>query len=110
MAKKTKAAASENKAEKQAVALGLKKEMTTVSFRMDKLMKKKAESLFGELGLSMSAALNMFLAQAVRERGLPFQPHAQRQQGGTPAVSEKNTGALEDSAGYLALEELWDEL
>lgn len=108
MAKKSKAPAKTNTSEKQAVALGLKKEMTSISFRTDKLMKKKAESLFSEMGLSMSAALNMFLAQAVRERGMPFQPHAQKPS--TRMAADKASVALEDSAGYLALDELWDEL
>lgn len=108
MAKNSKAGTQTSKTEKQAVALGLKKEMTTVSFRVDKLMKKKAESLFGEMGLTMSAALNMFLAQAVRERGMPFQPNAQRQNGQSTAGKElasSSTTSLD-----LALDELWDEI
>lgn len=110
MAKKTKAETGVKTADKQAVALGLKKEMTTVSFRTDRLLKKKAEALFGEMGLTMSAALNMFLSQAVRERGMPFQPNAQKQGASSGISAAKHETTLDDHAGYLALDELWDEL
>lgn len=43
-----------------------------MSFRVDKDLKKKADQLFKELGLNTSVALNMFLAQCVREQSIPF--------------------------------------
>lgn len=45
---------------------------TNVSIRMDKEVKAKAEALFSEMGISLSAAINMFLRQAVREEAIPF--------------------------------------
>lgn len=45
-----------------------------MSFRVDKDLKKQADSLFRELGLNTSVALNMFLAQCVRNQALPFTP------------------------------------
>ncbi len=35
--------------------------MTTVSFRTKLLLKKKAETVFDDLGITTSAAINMFL-------------------------------------------------
>lgn len=85
--------------------------MTTVSFRTRQLLKKKAEGIFEDMGISTSAAINMFLSQVVREKGMPFTPSAQRknEQGvsGTTKVANDNAA---DSAGYIALEELWNEL
>ena len=43
-----------------------------VTFRIDDELKKEAEKLFGELGMSLSTALNVFVRQSVREQQLPF--------------------------------------
>ena len=45
-----------------------------MSFRVDKNLKKEADTLFKELGLNTSVALNMFLTQSVRDQALPFTP------------------------------------
>ncbi len=47
-------------------------ETTSVTFRMDAEDKRRAEQLFSALGLNMSTALNMFIKQALRYNGLPF--------------------------------------
>jgi DNA-damage-inducible protein J len=45
---------------------------TNLNIRIDTDLKKQAEELFNELGLNMSTALNVFLRQAVRSNGIPF--------------------------------------
>lgn len=45
---------------------------TNISVTMDKAVAKRAESLFEELGMSMSTAINVFVRQALREGGFPF--------------------------------------
>ncbi len=45
-----------------------------MSFRVDKNLKEQADTLFKKLGMNTSVALNMFLAQSVREQGIPFIP------------------------------------
>ena len=47
--------------------------MTNITVRIDDDIKKNAEALFNELGLSISAAINVFFRQAIRERSIPFQ-------------------------------------
>lgn len=47
-------------------------ETTSVTFRMDAEDKRRAEQLFNSLGFNMSTALNMFIKQALRYNGLPF--------------------------------------
>ena len=49
-------------------------EPINMSFRVDKELKRQADKLFKELGLNTSVALNMFLAQCVRNQALPFIP------------------------------------
>lgn len=47
---------------------------TTVQFRMDPKIKKRAQKLYADLGLDMSAAWNLFVEQSLKEDGLPFKP------------------------------------
>lgn len=48
--------------------------MTTINIRVDEKLKKEAKKTFAALGLDTSSAIKMFLAQSVREKGLPFKP------------------------------------
>jgi DNA-damage-inducible protein J len=45
---------------------------TNVSIRIDEDTKREAEVLFSKLGLTLSAATNVFYRQAVRTQGIPF--------------------------------------
>ena len=47
---------------------------TNVTVRLDSEVKKQAEVLFEELGMSFSTAVNVFIRQCLREGRLPFQP------------------------------------
>lgn len=46
--------------------------MAQINIRMDDDLKDRADKLFEELGLSMTAAVTMFVRQSVREGGIPF--------------------------------------
>lgn len=43
-----------------------------VTFRVDEDLKAQADSLFADLGMSLSTAFNIFLRQSVREQQIPF--------------------------------------
>ena len=43
-----------------------------LNVRLDTELKKNAETLFSDLGLSMSTAINLFLRQSVRNQAIPF--------------------------------------
>jgi DNA-damage-inducible protein J len=45
---------------------------TNMSIRVDEDIKREAEILFAKLGLTISAATNVFYRQAVRTQGIPF--------------------------------------
>ena len=45
---------------------------TNLNIRTDKALKDQADQIFSELGLTMTAAINIFLRAAIRERGIPF--------------------------------------
>ncbi len=84
---------------------------TNVSIRMDTQLKKQAEELFNDLGLNMSVAMTMFIRQAVRVQGIPFEisrmPNAE-----TIAAMKEAEKITCDSAvkGYTNLDELFKDL
>ena len=47
--------------------------MATVSFRMDDALEKQADELFNDLGMNLTTAFTIFVKQAVREQGIPFE-------------------------------------
>lgn len=45
---------------------------TNFSVRIDSDVKKRCEELYGELGVTLTAAINVFLRQSLRAGGFPF--------------------------------------
>lgn len=84
-----------------------------VTIRMDAELKKQAEELFSDLGLSMTAALITFTKQAVREQRIPFYisrnvPNAET----IAAIEEVETMKRNPQAykGYNNVDEMMSEL
>ena len=46
---------------------------TTFSVRMDSEIKQECEELFGQLGMTLTTAINVFLRQSLHTGGLPFE-------------------------------------
>jgi DNA-damage-inducible protein J len=46
--------------------------MAQVNIRIDDALKEQADSLFEELGMNMSTAVNVFIRQTLRQRRIPF--------------------------------------
>lgn len=66
--------------------------MANLSIRVDDELKKQAETIFSQLGLNMSTAMTLFLKQAVRYGGIPFDLRVD-----TPFDSPENQLALRKS-------------
>ena len=62
---------------------------TQVSFRIDENIKKSAESALEDMGLTMSAAITVFLKKIGREHRIPFEITAD------PFYSKENIEELE---------------
>ena len=45
---------------------------TNINIRVDSSLKKQAEKLFDDLGVTMSSAITMFLKRAIKEEAIPF--------------------------------------
>ena len=69
--------------------------MTQISFRIDKNVKSDAEKVLNEIGLSMSAAITVFLRKMARERRIPFELSAD------PFYSDENQAYLMKSVREL---------
>ena len=48
-------------------------EKTSMTIRTDKEVKQQASEIFDALGMDMTTAVNVFLRQAIRYKGFPFE-------------------------------------
>lgn len=69
--------------------------MTQINFRIDEEVKENAERALKAMGLTMSAAVNMFLVKVGREQRIPFEITAD------PFYSENNMRYLEKVAADI---------
>ena len=84
---------------------------TNVSIRMDVDLKKQAEDLFTDLGLNMTTAMTMFLRQAVRNQGIPFEISRVPNADTIAAILESERAAHDPAVkGYTDLNELFRDL
>lgn len=59
---------------------------TSFSVRMDNDIKKQCEALYGELGVNLTTAINVFLRQSLRAGGFPFNVRLERPNDETAAA------------------------
>ena len=64
--------------------------MAQICLRVEDNIKKSAEAIYKEMGLSISSAVNIFLAKLVSERAIPFEVSAP-----DPFYKDENIANLE---------------
>lgn len=69
--------------------------MATLQVRLDDILKEQAQAVVQEMGLDLSGAIRIFLAQVVKENGLPFRPT------NDPFYSARNQEALRRSVAQI---------
>jgi DNA-damage-inducible protein J len=81
---------------------------TNLNIRTDKEVKIAAEAIFSEFGLTMTAAINMFLRQSIRENGIPFELKLKSNKETTiAAIAEGRRLAKDPNAqGYTTMSDL----
>lgn len=79
-----------------------------MNIRTDAEVKIAAEKLFNELGLNMTTAVNMFLRQAIRTGGIPFEVRVNTPNEITAAAIAEGKKMLHDSEaqGYQSIDAL----
>ena len=68
----------------------------STNIKIDPELKEQSQALFESLGLSLSAAVNIFLRQAVREQAIPFRI-------GNPLPNAETLRAIEDARNGVGL-------
>ena len=84
---------------------------TSVSLNADTVT--QAQSLFADLGLDLSTAIEMFLRQSVREQRIPFEVSRKIPNAETVAAMrevEEMKAHPENYKGYASFQELLDEV
>ena len=81
---------------------------TNLNVRTNHEIKDQAEAVFNELGLTMTAAINLFLKASIRERGLPFALNLDTPNSLTKATIEEGQRLADDLSvkGYTDMAEL----
>lgn len=72
--------------------------MSTISttIQLDSTLKQESQALFESLGLSLNAAISLFLRQSVREQAIPFPV-------GQPVFNAETRKAIEDARNGIGL-------
>lgn len=81
---------------------------SNLNIRMDKDIKEQADQLFNELGLTMTAAVNLFLRASIREQGIPFSLKLDKFNKETIEAIEEGRKIAKDPnvKGYYTVDEL----
>ena len=87
-------------------------ESTNLNIRTDRDVKMQAEKIFEALGMNMTTAVNIFLRQAIRENGIPFEVRLNvPNQVTLDAIEEGRAIAADKSvAGYTTMDDLREAL
>ena len=85
---------------------------TNINIRMDSDLKAQADALFGELGMNLSTAFNIFVRQSIRDGGIPFAITLNQPSKDTIAAMLEAERIAKDPSvkGYHDLDELFAEL
>ena len=84
---------------------------TNISIRMDSDLKAQADALFGERGMNITTAFNIFVRQSIREGRIPFNITLQPNRETIMAIFEAERIAKDSSVkGYNDMDELFSDL
>lgn len=71
---------------------------TNFSVRMDSEIKKQCEAMYGELGINLTTAINVFLRQSLRVGGFPFDVRIDRPNRETISAMIESEHILKDKS------------
>ena len=73
----------------------------STNIKIDPVLKQESQELFESFGLSLSAAINMFLRQAVREQAIPFRV-------GQPLYNQETLRVIQEARQGIHLSRAYD--
>jgi addiction module RelB/DinJ family antitoxin len=77
----------------------------TIQIRTDADIKVQADSIFKQMGITLSDGLNMFLRQVVMRRGMPFTPEVVEPKAEEP-TEKKATAKMSRAELFQQVQEL----
>ena len=82
------------------------------TIRLDTDMRREAEALFSDLGMSLSTAFQIFLRQAIQEQGLPFPVRKKQPNKVTLAAMKEALEVAEspDAKSYSSAHEMMEDI
>ncbi len=82
------------------------------TIRLDTELRKEAEALFADLGMSLATAFQIFLKQAIQEQGLPFPVKKKQPNKTTLAAMEEAIRLADDpkTRRFATVDELMEDL
>lgn len=83
---------------------------TNINFRIDENLKKDADQLFSDLGLTMSTAITMFLKSAISHNGIPFEVKRKEPNAETVAAIEDVLNRKNLIGPFNSVDELLEDL
>lgn len=83
---------------------------TNISIRIDENLKQQFDNLCNELGLTMSALINVFIKKTVREQGVPFALSLNDYNQETQKVIEDTENKIGLSKIYTDIEEMFNDM
>lgn len=75
----------------------------STSIQIDPTLKQEAKELFDTFGLSLNAAINLFLRQSVREQAIPFRV-------GQPLYNEETLRAIQEARQGINVSRTYDTM
>ena len=81
----------------------------STNIKIDPVLKQESQELFESLGLSLSAAINIFLRQSVREQAIPFRIGSPQASADTAYAAKLQRG-LDDVRAGRGIAKTLDEL
>lgn len=86
--------------------------MTTIQVRTDERTKKTAMQILGNLGMDLSTAINIYLVQIIKRKGIPFRIVTEN--GLTPAeentILQEMAWAKKHGKRYSSAKEMHDDI
>lgn len=83
---------------------------TNINVRIDENLKKDADQLFSDLGLTMSTAITMFLKSAISHNGIPFEIKRKEPNAETVAAIEDVLNRKNLIGPFNSVNELMEDL
>ncbi|MBR4251177.1 MAG: type II toxin-antitoxin system RelB/DinJ family antitoxin [Kiritimatiellae bacterium] len=82
------------------------------TIRLDTDLRRQAEALFSDLGMSLATAFQIFLRQAVQEQGLPFPVRKKQPNKATLAAMKEALEISEspDAKTYASAGEMMEDI